>query len=216
MHRSQGDLPVLRSLDHCHGCDDSCGCTLSGPHPVTRRTVLVTGAAVTAGVLAGCMGDRQPDESPEPVALSAGDQCDVCGMVIADHPGPNGELFYAEESPAGHDNPARFDSLRGCLFPYYFEHERLDWDAIALYVTDYSTVEYTLSTEGDQTFISSHTEPGSFTDGRAAFYVVGSDVRGAMGSDFVPFSAREDADAFATDHGGDVLAFDEITPDTLS
>jgi copper chaperone NosL len=184
-------------------------------HSVTRRAVLATGASVATAALAGCSGEQQPTETPDPVALAAGDQCDICGMVIPDHPGPNGELFYAERTPSGHADPARFDSLRGCLFPFHFEHQRRDWNATAVYVTDYSTVDYTLSTEGSETFISSHVGADSFTDGQTAFYVIGSEVRGAMGADFVPFSVRDDADAFAADHGGEVLAFDDITPETL-
>ena len=136
-------------------------------------------------------------------------------MVVGDHPGPNGEIFYREERPATHDNPARFDSLRGCLFPYYFEHERLGWEAVAVYVTDYSTVDYTLTSEGDRTFVSSHTDAASFTDARTAQYVVGSDVHGAMGADLFPFSARADAEAFAATYGGDVLGFDDVSPATL-
>lgn len=158
---------------------------------------------------------QQSSDPPDPVALSTAAQCDACGMVVGDHPGPNGEIFYREERPATHDNPARFDSLRGCLFPYYFEHERLGWEAVAVYVTDYSTVDYTLSSEGDRTFVSSHTGAGSFTDARAASYVVGSGVHGAMGEDLVPFSARADAESFATDHGGEVLGFDDVSPETL-
>jgi nitrous oxide reductase accessory protein NosL len=84
-----------------------------------------------------------------------------------------------------------------------------------MYVTDYSTVDYTLASEGDRTFVSSHTDAESFTDARTALYVVGSDVHGAMGADFLPFSARADAEAFATDHGGEVLGFDDISPGTL-
>ena len=149
------------------------------------------------------------------MALAAGVQCDVCGMVVADHPGPNGEIFYRDKRPATHDNPARFDSLRGCLFPYYFEHERLGWEAAAVYVTDYSAVDYTLASEGGRTFVSSHTDAESFTDARTASYVVGSDVHGSMGEEFLPFAARSDAEAFAEAHGGDVLGFDEVTPGTL-
>ena len=53
-------------------------------------------------------------------------------------------------------------------------------------------------------------------DGRKAFYVIGSDVRGPMGKELVPFAKKADADAFLKDHRGQkVLRFDEITPATL-
>lgn len=181
----------------------------------TRRQALLAGGTVLAASLAGCSGDAD-EEPPEPVALSAGLSCDVCGMVVADHPGPVGEIFYADNSPIGHDNPARFDSLRGCLFPYYFEHKRKDWTATAVYVTDYSKVDATVTERDGDTFISSHTGAASFTDATEVVFVVGSGVQGAMGTDFIPFGQEAEADDFVADHGGEVLSFDEITPTTLS
>jgi len=177
-------------------------------HP-TRRTVLATGAALGAAALAGCTGGPATG-TPEPVALTANQACDVCGMVIQKHPGPNGEIFYENERPEGHDNPARFDSLKQCLFPYRLEHERMGWTAAAVYVTDYSSVSYSVSGEGDTPVISSHPEAEAFAPAEDLHYVVGSDVEGAMGPDFVPFSDREDATAFAGEYGGEILAYGEI------
>jgi copper chaperone NosL len=185
------------------------------PGSHTRRRVLLAGGTVLAASLAGCAGDGD-EAPPAPVALTAGMDCEVCGMVVANHPGPNGEIFYADNTPADHDNPARFDSLRGCLFPYYFEHERKDWTATAVYVTDYSAVDYEVTERKGDTFISSHTGADSFTDATEATYVVGSGVQGAMGPDFISFGEGTDADEFVADHGGEVLAFDEVTPATLS
>jgi nitrous oxide reductase accessory protein NosL len=137
-------------------------------------------------------------------------------MVVTENPGPTGEIFYRDGRPPSHEGPARFDSLRGCLFPYYFEHERRNWEALAVYVTDYSTVDYSLTTEGSKTFVSRHADAESFTDAREAYFVVGAGVFGAMGEDLLPFSGRDDARAFADEHGGRVLAFDEVTPELLS
>lgn len=47
-------------------------------------------------------------------------------------------------------------------------------------------------------------------------YVRGSDLRSPMGADLVPLDGREAAEAFARDHGGDVLTFGEITPAVLA
>ena len=56
----------------------------------------------------------------------------------------------------------------------------------------------------------------AFIDGRQAFYVIGSNVRGPMGKELVPFAGRADADGFLHDHQGKkVLRFGEITPATL-
>ena len=192
-----------------------------GPHrhrwrPVGRRSILRTGGVAVATALAGCLGGGGGGgEVPSPTAIESGAQCDVCGMVIPNHPGPNGQLFYRDHRPQTHDNPAWFDSLKACFFPYYFEKDRLDWTLAVGYVTDYSAVDYDLQDSGGETYISSHTEPASFADATAVSYVVGSDVVGAMGPDFIPFSAAADADSFAAEHGGQVLPFEDIDPELL-
>lgn len=180
----------------------------------SRRTVLHGAGAIVAGALAGCLGGGE-SEPPEPITLSGGKQCDVCGMIVGDHYGPNGQLFYADNSPEGHDNPAIFEGLRSCFFPYYFTHEDYSWTVAASYVTDYSVTDYELSQAEGRTYISTHTEPETFADATALSYVVGSSVHGAMGREFVPFSEDDDATAFAEDHGGSVVAFDEIAPSDL-
>jgi nitrous oxide reductase accessory protein NosL len=50
----------------------------------------------------------------------------------------------------------------------------------------------------------------------AVLYVRGSDLRSPMGADLVPVEGREAAEAFARDHGGDVLTLGEITPAVLA
>jgi nitrous oxide reductase accessory protein NosL len=185
------------------------------PDEHSRRRVLTLGCSVALAAVAGCSsGGSAP--TPDPVAVSDGAQCDACGMVVTENPGPTGEIFYREDRPTAHDGPARFDSLRGCLFPYYFEHERRDWEALAVYVTDYSAVDYSLTTAESKTFVSRHADADSFTDAREAHFVVGGEAYGAMGADLVPFSVESDATAFADEHGGRVLAFDEVTPEVLS
>jgi len=55
-----------------------------------------------------------------------------------------------------------------------------------------------------------------FIDARAATFVVGSDVRGPMGSELIAFENKEDANVFNKDHKGKtVLKFEDITPETL-
>ena len=48
-------------------------------------------------------------------------------------------------------------------------------------------------------------------DARGAWYVVGSDVLGPMGHEFVPLASAEDAADFLKEHkGARILRFDEI------
>lgn len=135
-------------------------------------------------------------------------------MVIADHPGPNGQIFYRNHTPEGHDNPAWFDSVKE-LFSYRFEKQRFDWEAEVVYATDYSTVDYSLTTERGTTYISSPVEPASFADASDLVFVVGSEVHGAMGPDLIPFSARADATAFSDEHGGEVVNYADVDAGTL-
>lgn len=198
----------------------------AGDHPVTteagdhrrlgRRQFLLAGTALGTGFLAGCSGGQSTDvEPPSPVSLGASVECDVCGMVVAEHPGPNGQIFYRDEEPATHGNPARFDSTKACLFPYYFDHEQLGWKADVVYVTDYSRVDYEISTVQGQAYIETATGANTFADARDSVFVVGSEVHGAMGPDFIPFSEADDGAAFADEFGGQPVAFDDVTRELL-
>lgn len=170
------------------------------------------GALGATASLAGCLGGLTggSGEAPDPISLTGGLPCDVCGMIIEKHPGPNGQIFFESGSPDGHDNPARFDSLKQCYFPYKLEQQQGGKSIAAGYVTDYSSVDYDVTTQGGTTTISSYTEPESFARAKDLQYVVGSEVDGAMGPDFIPFSKRGDAQSFADEYGGEIVAYGDI------
>lgn len=184
-------------------------------HRPSRRRVLGTGGAIAATALAGCLGGDGGAEAPAAVAIGGDDACDVCGMVIANHPGPNGQLYWADHEPEEHDEPFRFDALKQCLFPHYFENQDRGRSADAIYVTDYSTVDYTVDASGGTPYVSSHVDAESFAPARDLDYVVGSELNGAMGPDFVPFSTTADAESVADEYGGSVVAFDDVTPELV-
>jgi len=180
--------------------------------PLRRRTLLAGGAA-TLAALAGC-GSSDSSAAPEAVGLTTEDRCEVCGMVIPNHPGPSAEIFYADERPSGHDNPARFDSTWEA-FQYDFERRDRGWSREAFYVTDYSTVDYSVTEEGGDQVISTHPEAEAFADAETVTFVVGSDVKGAMGKDLIAFSTESDAESFADEYGGSLATFDEVTRETI-
>lgn len=192
--------------------------TAKRPRPIDRRAFLGgVGAAVLTAV-AGCTASASggtPTAVPTPVDLGGGKQDDFGGMIIGNHAGPNGQIFYRNHTPNGPDTPAWFHTLAQGLFPYYFEHERLGWEAVALYVTDYSTVDYELREAGDRTFISTHTAPSAFGDARAMRYVAGSDVHGGMGQELIPFGDGDEASTFQDAHGGALVRFDDVTEEKL-
>jgi len=129
-----------------------------------------------------------------PPVPSARDKCAVCGMFVAPYPNWLGVIVYKDGGRFFFDGPKD-------LFTYYLAPEkygpaRKRADIVDLYVVDYYSV--------------------AAIDGRKAFYVIGSDVRGPMGKELVPFAKKSDADGFLKDHHGKkVLSFDEITPATL-
>ena len=181
----------------------------------TRRQVLVGAALAGTGSLAGCLGDDDgPEEAPDPVALDGGKQCDVCGMVIEDHFGPNGQVFY-ENYPEGRDGPAWYDSVRE-LFVDRFAQEERGRKSLATYVVDYARVDYEVIEQGGVAYLSTHVEADSFVDAEDVVFVVESEVEGAMGPDLVPFAKEDAATAFVDANGGRIVEYDEVTLDLLN
>ncbi|WP_436930778.1 nitrous oxide reductase accessory protein NosL [Halosimplex halobium] len=179
-----------------------------------RRRPLLVGGAVTLAGLAGC-GSSDSGEAPEPVGLTTEDRCDVCGMVIPNHPGPSAEIFYADSRPSGHDNPARFDSTWEA-FQYDFQRRDRGWETEAFYVTDYSAVDYSVREAGADLVISTHPDAAAFVDAESVSFVVGSEVKGAMGRDLIAFSERSDAESFADEYGGSLAGFDDVSRETIA
>ena len=203
--------------DHHGECGHHHGGTGDRRRVSRRRFLGATAAAVAAGGLAGCLsGDGGGDgDAPEPVTLDESDSCDVCGMVIPNHPGPTSEVFYADEEPAGHANPARFDSTWEA-FQFDFARRDEGWSREAFYVTDYSAVDYDLFEDGGDTLISTHPGADAFADATEVTFVVGSEVVGAMGRDLIAFGDEGDAEAFQAEHGGDLAAFDDVDEATVA
>ncbi|SFK66285.1 Nitrous oxide reductase accessory protein NosL [Halogranum rubrum] len=175
------------------------------------------GAAVSLTSVAGCLGDGGNGDTDTPAAITLPDDatCDVCGMVISQHPGPTAEIFYIDNSPEGHDNPARFDSTWEA-YQYDFEHANQGWEHSAFYVTDYSSVEYSLPEERGSTFISTHPEKEAFALVEDVTYVVGSRVQGAMGSDLIGFTEKSDAESFQSEHGGELITHGDVSPEVIA
>ena len=165
--------------------------------------------------MAGCAGLGGGDEDPDPAAVTvpADATCDVCGMVISKHPGPSSEVFYEGQAPNGHANPARFDSTWEA-FQFDYEHE--DWTRSSFYVTDYSTVDYEIRTDDGQQLISRHVEASSFVPAESVTFVAGSSVVGTMGADLLGFTGESDAQSFQSEHGGELVTLDEVTPTLIS
>lgn len=116
-------------------------------------------------------------------------RCTVCGMFVSKYPTWICKITHKK------DKDEYFDGVKDMLV-YYFNPTKYgatsDNPILEMIVKDY----YSLAPH----------------DAKKAFYVVGSDVYGPMGHEFIPFSSIEAAEAFKKDHyGKEILTFEEIT-----
>ncbi len=158
----------------------------------SRRLALVT-VLIVAFLLAGCDQQTGTDIVQQPPAhFQPGDECHVCGMLIARFPGPRGEAYVSRR-----ERPLKFCSTRD-LFAWLLQPETA---AVvqSVYVHDMAQTDW------------AHPEDTRLIDARSAWYVVGSERLGAMGPTLVPFAEPAAAQAFANSYGGQLLRFDEIT-----
>ncbi len=115
---------------------------------------------------------------------------------------PKAQVFYSQyEYVVGYYGVERFvETQRQDGHTQRFGHPQ------TVYVTDYSSVDLELTTDG---YPTADSDP-SWTDGEDAWFVHGSDARTPSGETPIPFSERDDATAFADAHGGTVLAWDDL------
>ncbi len=127
-------------------------------------------------------------------APSEKEKCAVCGMFVSKYPAWACRILFRDGSTAWFDGPKD-------LFTYYLDIKkyapsRTRTDVKFLLVKDYYST--------------------AFIDAEKAFYVVGSDVTGPMGSELIPFAKAADAKAFMKEHKGQkVLRAREVNPDAL-
>lgn len=132
------------------------------------------------------LGQGSTGELPKP---GARDLCPVCGMLVSKYPNWVATIVYQD----GHAH--FFDGAKDMLkfwhdpARYAAGHSREQMQRIE--VTEY----YGLQS----------------IDARSAWYVIGSDVLGPMGHEFIPLASEEDAADFLKEHKGvRMLRFEDI------
>lgn len=157
-----------------------------------RRFLLATAAA---GLLAACGNEGSRSSAIVPLEIDRSTSCALDGMILADYPGPKAQMHYA-----GRAEPDWFcDTIE--MFSIYLTPEQAR-AITALFVQDMGKAEW------------DHPQ-GHWIDARTAFYVFGSKRLGGMGPTAASFASEADARAFAAEHGGKILRFDEVTPDMV-
>lgn len=160
------------------------------------RYFIIAGLLAAALMLAGC-GESTPEALADAEPIASGDACHVCGMTIADHPGPKAEAFMSADAQA-----LKFCSTAE-LFTFLRQPENESQFSHA-YVHDMGATDW--ENPADEAFIRAGD----------AVYVIGHDRRGSMGHTLAPFADKNAAEAFIEDHGGETIAFEEITLERLA
>ena len=120
-------------------------------------------------------------------------RCAVCGMFVAKYPNwvvtltlSDGETKY-------------FDGVKDMMV-FYFAPQKYGAKPGST-INEISVADYYSLTP---------------VEARKAFYVVGSDINGPMGHEFIPFAAKSAAESFNKDHQGkEILTFEAITSEKV-
>ena len=155
-----------------------------------RRLALAVTLAAFA--LAGC-DEREAALPPPPVAMTKEVIGHYCGMNLFEHPGPKGQIIVKSLI-----EPVWFSSARDAIAFTMLPDEPKDIRAI--YVSDMGKA-------------LSWDKPGAdnWIEARKALFVIGSRVKGGMGSEeAVPFSDHAAAAAFVSKNGGRIVSFAEV------
>ena len=132
---------------------------------------------------------------PDPVPLTEEAVGHYCQMDLFEHPGPKAQVHYS-----GLAQPDWFcDTLE--MFNVYLNPEQARL-VTGMFVQDMG------KTDWDKPV-------ANWIDAKTAIYVIGSKRLGSMGPTAASFSSEADAQAFAAQHGGKVLKFDEVKPDMV-
>jgi copper chaperone NosL len=144
-----------------------------------------------AALLAACTPHADTLGPAEPRADA---HCELDGMLLADYPGPKGQIRYADGNTDYFCDTLellsimlRPEQVRAVAGSYTQDMAHADWE---------------------------HPN-GHWIDATHAYYVRGSRRSGSMGPTLASFAERADAEAFARQYGGQVLAFTQITPDMV-
>lgn len=147
---------------------------------------------LVAGTLAACQPDTQ--QSAAPIAITRDTHCSLDGMTLTDYPGPKAQIHYVRGEPAFFCDTVE-------MFAIYLQPEEQKQVA-GVYVHDMGRSDW-------------NRPDNDWIDARNAYYVAGSKKLGSMGPTFASFATEADARSFAEKEGGQMLRFDEVTPNMV-
>lgn len=162
-----------------------------------RRRLLCGCAGLAVLALAGCQrsGSGESAARTPPVEITGTATCSLDGMLLADFPGPKGQIHYA------HDTQVHWfcdtlellstlvapEQVRAVNAAYVQDMGRADWDRARGYWI----------AAGD------------------ALFVLGSKRRGSMGPTAASFAEEPAARSFVQQYGGRILRLADIKPEMV-
>lgn len=153
-----------------------------------RRLLL---AAVVLAGLAAC-SEKGSETVPAAQAMPADATGHYCGMLLAEHSGPKGQILLKSG-----DGPVWFTSVRDTLTFLNLPEEPKD--IAAVYVSDMAKAPNWEQPGADNWILAA-----------GAYFVLDSGRQGGMGgAEAVPFSSEAAALAFIEQHRGRIVRFDE-------
>lgn len=160
----------------------------------TRRACLRM-AAVLAGMAAVpswfSLSMLKATEGP---LMKKSDRCPVCGMFVYKYPKWVARIVFSDGSAYFYDGAK--DMFKHLFNVPQYTPGRSAEGIVSLHVTDY----YSLN----------------LIEAKAAYYVIGSDVLGPMGHEFLPLRDESSAQEFLLDHKGKtILRFHEVTEEVV-
>lgn len=151
-------------------------------------------AALAVLLLAGCGEQPVAQAAIAPAAITADATGHYCGMSLADHPGPKGQVHLT-----GQARPVWMSSVR-------------DTFAFLMLPEEPKTVAAVFVSDMGRSTAPDAADPTAWVEAGSAWYVVGADLASAMGmAELFPFAEEAEARRFAALHGGTVRRFAEVT-----
>lgn len=166
-------------------------------HTGTSRRRLLCGCAAIATLgLAACgRKDDAADDAARPREIAAQSSCSLDGMLLADYPGPKGQIIFKGSSEVNWfcdtvellSTLLKPEQVRPVLAAHVQDMAKADWDKPV----------------------------GQWIDARQAVYVLGSKRHGSMGPTAASFADEAAAKTFVQQWGGRVLRYAEIKPEMV-
>ena len=148
-------------------------------------------AAASLAILAGCSKETS-QVVPPAHTLTADATGHYCGMLLAEHAGPKGQILLA-----GQDTPVWFTSVRDALTFLALPEEAKN--VAAVYVSDMAEAPNWEQPGADNWVLAAD-----------AYFVIESDRQGGMGgAEAVPFSTEAAAQVFIRQYHGRIVRFDD-------